>query len=285
MDRRMVSAPEPIVVELGEATWRLQGRVGERNVYQYLVASADRDELLLIDTGTSATPREVVIPALRQLGFSEDDLRVVVVTHPDVDHQGGLAGLREACANAVTCCGFADRAMVGDPEKLLSDRYGPYLAEHGIGPTEDEARWIRANYGARVEIEVTFAGGETVQVGERRLQVLRALFGGIGALALLPDEALRPFPAPAFQRLVVPPAFLAGGGPFLRRGGAFGWRLLGIVVRRVPLVGLGPVEVDGVKGRREVILRRLGLGRCGHAHGYSYPNGDGRPGGRPWCGY
>src|SRR4051794_21244193 len=183
----MVSPPEPIAVEIGEDTWRLQGRVGPRNVYQYLVASADRDELLLIDTGTAETPREVVLPALRRLGSAASDLRLVVVTHPDVDHQGGLAGLREACENALAACGFADRALVGDPEKLLADRYGCYV-EHALGMTADEIRWVRANYGARVEIDVTFSGGESLQIGERRLDVLPAPGHSAGHLMLFEPE-------------------------------------------------------------------------------------------------
>jgi glyoxylase-like metal-dependent hydrolase (beta-lactamase superfamily II) len=184
----MVGGAAPILAEIGDSTWRLQGLVGERNVYQYLIASADRDELLLIDTGTSETPREVVLPALRKLGLEESAVQLVVVTHPDADHQGGLAGLRELCENAVAACGFADRAMVADPEKLLADRYGCYLREHGMGMSAEELRWVRANAGARVEIDVTFAGGERVQVGERRLEVLRVPGHSAGHLAVFEPE-------------------------------------------------------------------------------------------------
>jgi glyoxylase-like metal-dependent hydrolase (beta-lactamase superfamily II) len=184
----VVTPAGPIVAEIGDSTWRLQDRVGERNVYLYLLASADRDELLLIDTGTSDTPREVVVPALRRLALPETAMRLVVVTHPDADHQGGLAGLREACENAVAACGYADRAMVADPEKLLADRYGCYLREHGIGLSAEELRWVRANAGARVEIDVTFAGGERLHVGERQLEVLRVPGHSAGHLALYEPE-------------------------------------------------------------------------------------------------
>lgn len=184
----MVNASDPILVEIAENTWRLQGRVGPRNVYQYLIASEDRDELVLIDAGLAETPREVVLPALRHLGLAPSDLRMVVVTHPDVDHQGGLAGLREACENALTACGFADRAMVGDPEKLLADRYGCYV-EHALGMGADEIRWVRANYGARVEIDVTFSGGECLRVGDRRLDVHPAPGHSAGHLVLFEAEA------------------------------------------------------------------------------------------------
>lgn len=203
--------PEPIVVEIGEDTWRLQGRVGPRNVYQYLVASADRDELLLIDTGMAETPREVVFPALRRLGLAASDLRLVVVTHPDVDHQGGLAGLREACENALAACGFADRAMVGDPEKLLADRYGCYV-EHALGMTADEIRWVRANYGARVEIDVTLSGGESLQIGERRLDVLPAPGHSAGHLVLFEPETGLLFSSDAVHSHACP---AADGSPAL----------------------------------------------------------------------
>jgi len=184
MDRGLVSSPGAIVAEIGPSTWRLQGRVGERNVFQYLLASEDRDALLLIDTGLTETPREVVIPALRNLGLRASALRMIVVTHPDVDHQGGLAGLREVCENAVAACGFCDQAMVRDPEHMVADRYGCYEREHGIGLSAEELGWCRANYGAPAEIDLTFSGGETVRLGERQLDVLAAPGHSAGHLVL-----------------------------------------------------------------------------------------------------
>lgn len=179
-----MTAAQPIVAEIGPSTWRLQGRVGERNVFQYLIASEGRDQLLLIDTGLTETPREVVIPALRSLGLRESDLKLIVVTHPDVDHQGGLAGLREACGQAVAACGFHDQAMVRDPEKLVADRYGCYEREHGIGLSAEELRWCRSNYGAPAEIDLTFSGGEVVELAERRLAVLAAPGHSAGHLVI-----------------------------------------------------------------------------------------------------
>jgi glyoxylase-like metal-dependent hydrolase (beta-lactamase superfamily II) len=174
----------PFVEEIGDGTWRLQSELNGRNVYQYLVASADRRELALIDTGTSETPRDVVLPALRRLGLSPEHMRLVVVTHPDVDHQGGLAAMRDLCPEAVLACGFYDRAMVGRPEQLLEDRYQPYLTEHALGYGDADVGWIRAYYGAPVEIAATFSGGELVPVGERVLEVHHAPGHSAGHLML-----------------------------------------------------------------------------------------------------
>jgi glyoxylase-like metal-dependent hydrolase (beta-lactamase superfamily II) len=184
----MVNAQATHLVEICDATWRLQSTLEARNLYQYLLASKDSDELLLIDTGTTGTPRDVVVPALRRLGLSEDALRLVVVTHPDVDHQGGLAAIRERFPRAATACGFADRPMIEEPEKLLRDRYQPYLREHGLGYAPDEERWIRAHYGAPATIDVTLSGGEVLGVGEREVEVLLAPGHSAGHLVLLDRE-------------------------------------------------------------------------------------------------
>jgi glyoxylase-like metal-dependent hydrolase (beta-lactamase superfamily II) len=184
MDRRLVNVPAPFVEEIGDATWRLRSELNGRNVFQYMVASGDRRELALIDTGTSVTPREVVLPALRRLGLSPEHVRLVVVTHPDVDHQGGLAAMHELCPGAVLACGFYDRPMIARPEQLLEDRYQPYLREHALGYAEADVAWIREYYGAPVAIGATFSGGELLPVGERFLEVHHAPGHSAGHLVL-----------------------------------------------------------------------------------------------------
>jgi glyoxylase-like metal-dependent hydrolase (beta-lactamase superfamily II) len=170
------------VTEIAAATWRLESRVGPRNLFQYVIA--DGDEAVLVDTGMTGTPREVIMPALARLGIPAEHVTMVVVTHPDLDHQGGLAGLREVLPNAVAACGFADRFMVAEPERLVTDRYGAYELEHGVGYSDAERAWMRANYGAPATVEVGFAGGEEIAVGDRRLAVHHAPGHSAGHLVL-----------------------------------------------------------------------------------------------------
>jgi glyoxylase-like metal-dependent hydrolase (beta-lactamase superfamily II) len=170
------------LTEVAPGTWRLESLVGPRNLFQYLIA--DGGQALIVDTGMTATPREVVMPALRSVGVKPEQVAMVVVTHPDLDHQGGLAGLREELSNAVAACGFADRMMISEPERLLTDRYGAFELEHDVGYGEDEKEWMRANYGAPTPVEIGFAGGESVNVGGRRLTVLHAPGHSPGHLVL-----------------------------------------------------------------------------------------------------
>jgi glyoxylase-like metal-dependent hydrolase (beta-lactamase superfamily II) len=160
------------VVEIAERTWRLESLVGPRNLYQYVIA--DGGQALILDTGVTSTPRELVMPALRGAGITPDQDVMIIVTHPDLDHQGGLAGLREALPRAVAGCGFADRMMVSEPERLMTDRYGAYELEHGLGYGREDKAWMRANYGAPVTVDIGFAGGERVHVGDRTLAVHHA---------------------------------------------------------------------------------------------------------------
>ena len=170
------------LTEVAAGTWRLESMVGPRNVYQYVIA--DGGQALIVDTGMTATPREVILPALRTVGIAPGEVAMVLVTHPDLDHQGGLAGLREVLPNAVAACGFADRMMVSEPERLVTDRYGAYELEHDVGYGPADKAWMRANYGAPATVEVGFAGGESVNVGERRLDVHHAPGHSPGHLVL-----------------------------------------------------------------------------------------------------
>ena len=53
------------LTEVAAGTWRLESLVGPRNVYQYVLA--DGGQALIVDTGMTATPREVILPALRSV--------------------------------------------------------------------------------------------------------------------------------------------------------------------------------------------------------------------------
>ena len=170
------------LTEIAAGTWRFESLVGSRNMFQYLIAEGG--EAILVDTGMTATPRDVILPGMRAVGVDPGDVTMVVVTHPDLDHQGGLAGLREVLPNAVGACGFADRMMVAEPERLVTDRYGAFEVEHGVGYPDADKRWMRANYGAPATVEVGFAGGETIAVGDRRLTALHAPGHSAGHLVL-----------------------------------------------------------------------------------------------------
>jgi glyoxylase-like metal-dependent hydrolase (beta-lactamase superfamily II) len=172
-------------IEIADRTWRIESLIGPRSLFQYVLAGDGRTgEALLVDTGTSATPRDAILPALRSLGIRAESVRYLVVTHPDLDHQGGLGILKQELPTALAACGFADRGLVSEPERLVTDRYGAYEAEHGMGYSSAEKESIRRLYGSPVSIDRTFAGGEQIELGDRKLTVLHAPGHSAGHLVL-----------------------------------------------------------------------------------------------------
>ena len=105
-------------------------------------------------------------------------------THRDLDRQGGLTGLKEMLPTALAACGLADRGLVSEPERLVADRYGAYEQEHGVGYSEEGKTWVRSLYGAPVAVDLTFAGGEELDLGGRRLRILHAPGHSAGHIVL-----------------------------------------------------------------------------------------------------
>lgn len=161
------------VLEISPRTWRLSSQLGNRNVYQYLLGDEDGGSLL-IDTGTRDTPREVIMPALRRLGLAASDVELVIVTHPDADHQGGSSALRQELPRARFTCGFADIGLVSSPERLLDERYGAYRPLHRMGYSESELSGLRSLCGEPTMVDFGLVGGERLQLRERTLRVRHA---------------------------------------------------------------------------------------------------------------
>ena len=67
---------------------------------------------------------------------------MLMITHSDLDHQGGAHALKSASPGLWISCGALDIPLVSDPEVLVSRRYQGYRAEHGLTPSDDALRWI-----------------------------------------------------------------------------------------------------------------------------------------------
>ncbi len=170
------------LVEVAERTWRLGSDYGGRDLFQYLIVGDER--CLLVDAGLSRTPRETILPALRDLAIEPSCVEWVVVTHPDLDHQGGLAALMDVLPLSTSACGVADRPMVEDPHRLIADRYEAYAADHGLAYEPSERLAMLADAGAPVTIGLGLVGREVIELGGRRVQVLNAPGHSTGHLVL-----------------------------------------------------------------------------------------------------
>jgi len=193
------------VLEIAPYTWRLSSQLGNRNVYQYLLGDEDGGSLL-IDTGTSNTPREVIMPALRRLGLAPSGVELVIVTHPDADHQGGLSALRQELPRARFTCGFADIGLVSSPERLLDERYGAYRPLHGMGYSESELAGLRSLCGEPTALDFGLIGGERLQLRDRQLHVLHAPGHSAGHVVVHEPASRLLFSSDAIHGRMIPAA-------------------------------------------------------------------------------
>ncbi len=149
-------------MELVPGVHRVEAEVGGRPLYLFLFLGERR---LLLDAGCASTVDEFIVPALRELGLSAADLDMLVITHSDLDHQGGAHALRQANPSVWVSCGTLDVPLVSDPEALISRRYEAYRAEHGVGPDAGALAWMRAESGAPERVDIGWSGRELLELG------------------------------------------------------------------------------------------------------------------------
>jgi glyoxylase-like metal-dependent hydrolase (beta-lactamase superfamily II) len=142
--------------EVAPGIHRIESVLGPRPFCQYLLRDA---RALLVDTGVSATPEGVILPALD--GLAPD---FVLISHADVDHFGGNSAIREAAPDAVFCAHVADIPWIEDRERILRERYGWYEA-YGIGYPPETFAWLRDALGPDVSMDIQLQGGEVFRLG------------------------------------------------------------------------------------------------------------------------
>jgi len=132
---------------------------------------------MLMDAGDAAVPERGILPYFEKIGFDPKGLTHVLVTHPDLDHSGGLLRMREVAAGAKFVCGTLDREQVESPEGMADLRYRAHWYWHGMG-LDDRARekFVAPGglAGGYVPMDLTFDGGEKLRMGKGRdVEILR----------------------------------------------------------------------------------------------------------------
>jgi glyoxylase-like metal-dependent hydrolase (beta-lactamase superfamily II) len=157
-------------MEILQGIHRIQSDLGVRFMCQYLLVGEDRT--VLIDTGLSGTPDEVIIPYLEEIGLSLEDIDEVIISHADVDHCGGNRALKERHPSLWFSCGEPDRAYVENNQLMLAEIY-LWSEPYGFGPDEESKDWIRTELGGDSPVDAGLRGGETMRLGpDRRIEIL-----------------------------------------------------------------------------------------------------------------
>jgi glyoxylase-like metal-dependent hydrolase (beta-lactamase superfamily II) len=166
--------------EVATGVHRIESDLGPRFMAQYLLVGAERS--VLVDTGLSSTPDEVLAPALSSIGVQPD---LILLSHADLDHTGGNARMRELYPGALFACHEADRRWIESNAAMLAENYR-WHELYGLAPLDEAEQLERlALLGGDAPIDLGLAGGETIRVGPaRRWDVLHLPGHTLGHLGL-----------------------------------------------------------------------------------------------------
>jgi glyoxylase-like metal-dependent hydrolase (beta-lactamase superfamily II) len=168
-------------VQVAAGIHRVQAPLGERYVALYLIIGDEA--ALLVDSGVADSVPGALLPYLRGIGLDPSRVRYAVGTHGDFDHIGGNAALRAACPQVTLMCGEDDRSLVNDVERMITDRYGEFAADHGFDETDESRAYIRSvTHTARVDVGLR--GGERFDLGGRVVEILHTPGHSFGHLSV-----------------------------------------------------------------------------------------------------
>jgi glyoxylase-like metal-dependent hydrolase (beta-lactamase superfamily II) len=176
-----------MMMELVDGVHRIEAEVGGRPLYLFAFLGERR---LLLDAGCAGTVHQFIVPFLEGMGLSLLDLDVLVVTHCDLDHQGGAHALKRVNPSLWVTCGALDLPLVADPEALIARRYQAYADLHGIAPDEGTLDWMRRESGGPVRVDVGWSGGEVLSLGpDWTVRILHVPGHSAGHLAVYDERS------------------------------------------------------------------------------------------------
>lgn len=151
-------------MEIAPGVHRILCRFGnKRMVFVHLLIGDEA--AILIDTGCAHNPEQEILPYMAEIGFDIDDLTIILISHSDIDHQGGNLPMKQASKRALLMCHQLDRPWVEDTEALINGRYSQFEIDHAIGYGEDGKQGIREGCFS-CPVDMTLTGGETIHLSK-----------------------------------------------------------------------------------------------------------------------
>lgn len=172
------------VQKLFDGVYLLNMRVGSRPLQLPLLVG--RDGAMLLDTGCAHHVEDDILPAMKSIGVKPADLRWIINTHCDSDHQGGNHAMKKQAPGAMLCCGTADQAQIESPDAIYSQRYDMcrQLHDHYYPPEARAA--VMKDLGQAQPVDLTFSGGEKLRLsGDWELELIRLPGHSHGHLGVL----------------------------------------------------------------------------------------------------
>ncbi len=130
---------------------------GTRIVFVHLLIGTQAS--LLIDTACAHNPQQDILPYMRKIGFDPADLTYILVSHSDLDHQGGNQPMKVIAPQALVICHRLDRPWIENTDALINGRYKQFDGPHGFVTPDEVVAAIKADTLSCL-IDLTLEGGE-----------------------------------------------------------------------------------------------------------------------------
>jgi glyoxylase-like metal-dependent hydrolase (beta-lactamase superfamily II) len=176
MNKNLTVQPLPIS-EWSSGIWRIELPFGSGNVNAFLI---EDEKLTLIDSGPPYPQTiDLLQKCLKKIGYTWNDIEILILTHPHVDHMGGVAKLSDP-PQVYTFEGTKN--LIGSYDEYIENLYFtllerlaeeyPELKNKLI--TKEAYDWIHSYYcpGGNFTIHKEFSDGQEIDLGKRRLRVL-----------------------------------------------------------------------------------------------------------------
>lgn len=118
---------------------------------------------MLVDTCCADNPRQDILPYMEKIGFDPARLTYILISHSDLDHQGGCQPMKEIAPQALLMCHKLDQPWVDSTEALIRGRYLQFDTDHGFGMSDADRQGVHAITLSR-PVDMTLEGGETFRL-------------------------------------------------------------------------------------------------------------------------
>ena len=149
-------------MEIAKGVYRIECRF-DTNRMSYVHLLVGTEAAMLVDTCCAHNPQQDILPYMETIGLAPEQLTYILISHSDLDHQGGNQPMKEAAPQAILMCHNLDKAWVESTEALITGRYMQFDDDHGF-VTTDEVRQAIHNDTLSCPIDMTLEGGETFRL-------------------------------------------------------------------------------------------------------------------------
>ena len=134
---------------------------GKRVVFVHLLIGTEAS--LLVDTACAHNPAQDILPYMEKIGFDPQDLNYIVISHSDLDHQGGNQPMKDAAPDAILMCHNLDRPWIESTDALIKGRYLQWDEPHGFVTPDEVIAEIHADT-LSAPVDMTLEGGEKLRL-------------------------------------------------------------------------------------------------------------------------